>query len=64
MVNLILTKFPEGGQSTKEIVSLATNPNFVVPSFTTVNGHNYEVRDVNTDGGVTTYNLSDSGVEQ
>jgi hypothetical protein len=66
IVNLILNRENSevSGGLEKEIMTLALDPNWGVPSFQTVNSHNYEVRDKGEDGGVTTYSLSDSAVSQ
>lgn len=63
MITVILNRVSQG-QTTIEIKTLTSMPNYVVPSFTTIDNHNYEVRGKNTIGNVTTFTLSDSGVNQ
>ena len=66
MVTVILNRVNQevSGGFDKEVMSLAINPRWAVPSFQTVNGHNYEVRQKVSENSVTTYSLSDSAVAQ
>lgn len=47
-----------------EVVVLATDPNWRIPEFVKVAGINYETRAKVTEGDITTYTLTDSGVNQ
>lgn len=47
-----------------EVITLATNPKWIVPEFVIVNNHKYETRSKEEIGNIVTYNLSDSGVTQ
>jgi hypothetical protein len=66
MVSVILARVNSqvSGGFEKEIITLALDPHWSVPSFQTVNGHNYEVRQKGEEGSQKTYSLSDSAVPQ
>lgn len=65
-VNVILARTNDEvtGGFDKEVMSMAADPRWAVPSIQTVNHHNYEVRGKDEEGDVITYSLSDSAVDQ
>jgi hypothetical protein len=66
MVTVILNRINQevSGGFDKEIMPLAADPHWAIPSIQTVNNHVYETRHKHEDGGLITYSLSDAGVEQ
>ena len=64
MVNVILTQNAGQATMTQEVKSFAEDPLFEVPSIVEFGGHKFESRIKQTDGSITTYRFSDSGIQQ